>query len=666
MSIYLNLIDSIKLNFHTAPFVSICISFCFGVFSGFNLLTFNQNLIILVFTFLFSIFAFTLLKNIKLIPFISTSLIFFSLGSLYVSEQNIVGVRSNFNHSYTIGNSYIINVKEVGKKQSAWKKVIGTISHLKKGKTIIECDEDIVLFIQTKDDTIQIGDRLTLNSELTKIKNKGNPGEFDSEYFWKNKGITKIGFVSNQAYIKLGNSITWFEKWSNKSRDYLGNILSKHFEGQELAVAQALILGDRSFLDSETTSAFGNSGAMHVLAVSGLHIGIILQLILYLLKAFSKLLTRKRALFVALLFIWIYTIISGLSASVLRATFMFSVLAVSQMYGKNYNPLNGLFFTGFVLLLFNPLFLFDIGFQLSFLAMIGIFWFYKPISKSWYVKNKWLRKIWEGTAVGLAAQLLTVPLTLYYFHQFPNYFILTNIGLMLSTGLILGFGMFIFGFYWVKFIGKFSVFLLTIVLTFTLYFVQFIDGLPGSISTGFVLSWQIVIVSYLIIISFYLFKNSSSKIKISLFIVSFILTSIIIFQRFNQLNTNEICFFNHSKLTFTIKQGNQIYCFYDGDTTDLKKIDFFIKSYQKIYPGEIKYLTIKEKDWKIKSNTLNVEIKKLKMGRSIKLNDRSFYVKRNEKDTAIIDGSKTLLMPWLENGNSCEYSLNKGGIQFSF
>ena len=505
-----------------------------------------------------------------------------------------------------------------------------------------------------------------MNSALTKIKNKGNPGEFNSEYFWKNKGITKIGFVSNQAYIKLGNSISWFEKWSNKSRDYLGNILSKHFKGQELAVAQALILGDRSFLDSETTSAFGNSGAMHVLAVSGLHIGIILQLILYLLKGFSQLLTRKRALFIALLFIWIYTIISGLSASVLRATFMFTVLTVSQMFGKNYNPLNGLFFTGFVLLLFNPLFLFDIGFQLSFLAMIGIFWFYKPISKSWYVKNKWLRKIWEGTAVGLAAQLLTAPLTLYYFHQFPNYFILTNIGLMLSTGLILGFGMFIFGFYWVKFIGKLSVFLLTIVLTFTLYFVQFIDGLPGSIATGFVLNWQIVIISYLIIISFYLFKNNSSKIKICLYLLSFILISIVIFQRFNKLDRNEICFFNHSKLTFTLKQGNQIYCFYDGDSTDLKKIKFTILAYQKLYPGNLHYFSMKDRDWKLRTKNLISNVKKLKQGRLISINNHSYYIKRYENDTTHIQNAKIILMPWLEKGNSSEYLLKNGGIQFSF
>ncbi len=505
-----------------------------------------------------------------------------------------------------------------------------------------------------------------MNSPLTRIKNKGNPGEFDSEYFWKSKGITKIGFVPNKAFIKLGNSISWIDKWTLNSRNYLGGILNQHFKGQELALVQALILGDRSYLDYETTSAFGNSGAMHVLAVSGLHIGIILQMILYLLKGFSKLISKKQALIIALIIIWVYTFISGLSASVLRSTFMFSVLAVSQLSGKTYNQSNGLFFTGFILLVLNPFFLFDIGFQLSFLAMVGIFWFYQPISKIWFIKNKWLRKVWEGTAVGLAAQITTVPLTLYYFHQFPNYFILTNIGLMLSTGLILGLGMFIFAFHWIKYIGKFAVLLLLIVLIFTLQFVSFIDQLPGSTATGFTLNWTIVIISFCLIISFHLFKSYSSTLKIGLFIITILVCSFVIHDRYLNLKKNEVCFFNHSKLTFTLKKENNIYCFYDGDSTDLKKIDFLTKSYQKLYPGKIQYCSIKNRDWNLNSKNLELSIKKLKQGRLISLNNTSYYVKRYENDSTNNLNSKVILMPWLKKENRYEYALNKGGIQIPY
>jgi len=636
-----------------------------GISIGIGTLSYQQSVIFCLLSITALTIAFTLYKTNKIIPFISILLLFCSIGSLLLNENKITGNKENFKKNYKIGDSYIIDIVEVGNKTRKWKKIISTVTHLKKNNKIIDCNEDVVLFIETNKDTLQIGDKLTLNTDLNTIKNKGNPGEFDSEYFWKSKGISKIGFVSNQSYIKLGNSISWFNKWSTKSRDYLGGILSNHFKDQELAVAQALILGDRSFLDSETTQAFGNSGAMHVLAVSGLHIGIILQLILYILKGFSKIITRKKSLLIALIIIWIYTIISGLSASVLRATFMFSVLAISQIYEKNYNPINGLFFTGFVLLLINPLFLFDIGFQLSFLAMIGIFWFYKPISKIWFVKNKWLRKVWEGTAVGLLAQLVTVPLTFYYFHQFPNYFILTNIGLMLSTGLILGLGMLIFSFYWLKYIGKIAVYILNIVLIFTLGFVQFIDKLPGSVASGFVLNWKVVLISYALIISFYLFKKRRD-IQLFLYVLSFFLISFIVYQRFSHLNYSEICFYNNSKLTVSIKNKEDLFCFYNGEAKDLSKIKFIIESYIKLYPSKVHYLSIRKKDWKIQSNHLSIKISKKKNGTSIQLNGKNYFVKQYENSEDKMMEEKVICMPWVTPHFKNEYSLEKGAIRYRF
>ena len=593
-------------------------------------------------------------------------MLFTAFGNLLFNERNNPVLKKDFEANYHENDPYIAIITNCDNTKKEWSKVVVEITSLKHLNRLIPVNETAVLFIQTKGIHLSIGDKITLAATLSTIKNKGNPGEFDSEYFWKSKGITKIGFVSNKAFIKLGNSISWIDKWTLKSRNYLGGILNQHFKGQELALVQALILGDRSFLDAETTSAFGNSGAMHVLAVSGLHIGIILQMILFLLKSFSKFISKNQALIIALLLIWIYTFISGLSASVLRSTFMFSVLAISQVSGKTYNQTNGLFFTGFILLIINPFFLFDIGFQLSFLAMVGIFWFYQPISKSWFIKNKWLRKVWEGTAVGLAAQITTVPLTLSYFHQFPNYFILTNIGLMLSTGLILGLGMFIFGFHWLKYIGKFAVFLLLIVLIFTLQFVSFIDQLPGSTATGFTLNWPIVIFSFCLIISFHLFKSYSSNFKIGLFIISILLSSFVIHERYLNLKKNEVCFFNHSKLTFTLKKENNIYCFYDGDSTDLKKVHFLTKSYLKLNPGKLHYCSIKNRDWELNSKKLKLTIKKLKQGRLITFNNSSYYVKRYENDSTNYLKSKVILMPWLKRENQFEYVLNDGGVQFSF
>jgi hypothetical protein len=112
--------------------------------------------------------------------------------------------------------------------------------------------------------------------------------------------------------------------------------------------------------------------------------------------------------------------------------------------------------------------------------------------------------------------------------------------------------------------------------------------------------------------------------------------------------------------------SNDIYCFYDGDSTDLKKIDFLTKSYQKLYPGNLHYYSIKKRDWKLNSKTFRFTIKKLKQGRLITLNNISYYVKKYENDTTNNLKSKVILMPWLNKGNRFEYPLKNGGIQFLF
>ncbi len=581
-----------------------------------------------------------------------------------MNETSKSDVNARFEKKYQVGDSYLLNVLEVNNPHKQWKKVFGEIHHIKSKDEVISCHEKVVLFIETMDDTLQVGDELALNCDLLPILNKGNPGEFDSEFYYKSKGINKIGFVAKRSYIKKGNSITWITKWSLKSRDYLGDILERHFKGQELALAQALILGDRSFLDPETTTDFGNSGAMHVLAVSGLHIGIILQIILYILKYFSRLISRNQALIIALFLIWMYTFISGLSASVLRSTFMFSVLAISQLNGKNYNALNSLFFTCFVLLLINPLFLFDIGFQLSCLAMLGIFWFYQPISKWIFIRNKWLRKIWEGTAVGIAAQFVTVPLTLFYFHQFPNYFILTNIGLMFSTGLILGFGMFVFSFSWLKYFGKWAIFLLSIILFLTLEFVSFIDDLPGSVATGFQLHWGIVLFSFSVIIGIYLMKNSNEKILLGFFISAFFIVFYVTYQRYVKLNYREICFFNHAKATFIVKDCSAIFCFYDGEKADIEKLKFIINSYAKVYPGDVRYFSIHQNDWNIKRKGLSIAVNHLKTGFNIEINEQAYFLKSNSYEA--VDGlqKKNICLPWVEPSLKTDYLLKESAVRF--
>ena len=152
---------------------------------------------------------------------------------------------------------------------------------------------------------------------------------------------------------------------------------------------------------------------------------------------FSKVISKKKSLFIILLLLWLYALLTGFSPSVSRAVFMFSILGIAKSTSNSYNPINSLFFSGFILLLINPLYIYDIGFQLSYLAMLGIFIFYKPFVSMFYFNNLFLNWIWKGSIIGVSAQLMTLPITLYYFHSFPNYFLITNLGIMCVSSVLL-------------------------------------------------------------------------------------------------------------------------------------------------------------------------------------------------------------------------------------
>ncbi|MGY8927758.1 MAG: ComEC/Rec2 family competence protein, partial [Flavobacteriales bacterium] len=143
----------------------------------------------------------------------------------------------------------------------------------------------------------------------------------------------------------------------------------------QLGVGQALILGNKELLSTEIKTSFSRAGAMHVLAVSGLHVGIILAFLIFVLERFPRIFSRRAAILISILFIWIYAGITGFSPSVLRATIMFSIIVFGDVFGKQSSRFNSLGFSAFLMIVWNPLIIYDIGFQLSYLAMLGIFLF---------------------------------------------------------------------------------------------------------------------------------------------------------------------------------------------------------------------------------------------------------------------------------------------------
>jgi competence protein ComEC len=651
--------------FYRQPFGLLTISLVIGILIGFEYKESNILLPLFALTVLASALILSIRNAFNNGKFLLiTALIFMLIGMFHVQNKIHVGNEFGIENVYQKGDVVLVRLTEVGPSDKEWKKMTGEIKRIYKNETSFRVDESILLFIQGINSNHKKGDELLVSSELSPIKNTGNPGEFDAANYWNKKGFNYLSFVGEENYRVLRHyKQNWLENSLSVLQTYLSKSLENNLRGNELAIAQALILGDKSLLAAETRNSFSNTGAMHVLAVSGLHIGLIMQLLLVVLSQFSSFLSKKYAVFIVVVILWIYAIVTGLSPSVIRAVFMFSVLFISQVSGKQYDAMNVLFFTAFVLLLLNPLTLFDIGFQLSFLAMVGIFLFYKPIEKLIFVKNKVLQKVWQGTAIGFGAQLMTTPISLYYFHQFPNYFVLTNIGLMATSGLILGLGIFIFTISWWQLGAGIVGAALSLIIFISFVFIEWVEKLPGGLAQGFELPFSMVFgMSVLVLLLFLVIRKTSHKIIAYSFGLGMLI--MLVYNRNQNLIREEICVFNARQVIVTIRKNQELFCFYQAKKEDVVKVKYVVEAYLKLHPGKVRYFSMEKKNWHIQSKTTEIQTRKMDNNFVVSLNKKDYFIYLNDysKPSELVKSSQLTLigMPWIDS--KVDHSLQDGAF----
>lgn len=628
-------------SFHRFPFAFLSSFLMLGII--FNFFYESEEL-----TYLFPILAissavvFFIFKNhLKRYFILFTAVSFISIGYTVLANYN----STHFEDEKSNG-VLVLRVDEFQKKEG-WSKGVAQVCLLNEYK-LKASKKRIVFYAETKQE-INKYDVIQVATTLFPIENKNNPGDFDLQLFWKSKGIKEMCFFQEddfQFLDKVPNN-SFYDIIADLNILFI-SILATYLDGEELAIGTALILGDKSLLDSEIRNAFTSTGAMHALAVSGLHVGIMLPIFLGFFKLFGKYIKRKQAVIIVVGILWIYALMTGFSPSVIRAVFMFSVLALAQIIGRNYNPINTLFFTAFVLLILQPLYLFDIGFQLSYIAMLGIFTFNKQVSNWVQTKNKIIKFFWEGTAVGLSAQFMTVPLSLYYFHQFPNYFALANLGIMLFSGVILGGGIALFAFSFVPIINSIIGFGLFLSLYLMYQFLVWIEQLPGAVAYGFSFSFLTTIILTFVL---FLVVNQLPKTKIwkASAISFFLILGIIVYQRYENLQASHVCIFNNNQLVITVKERSKIVCFYDTPVEKLDKIKFTVSSYLKNYPGLVEYVSIHKKNAKLEVNKQNLRISKSIEGRILEIDSLKFTIHYSNKNQI---SENDLAMPWVESKQS--------------
>ncbi len=279
---------------------------------------------------------------------------------------------------------------------------------------------------------LKSGDELLLSTRISPPKNNGNPDEFDYVRYARRQGIGGTGYVASGHWQRVAQHppATFLSKALANREHILDEYRRLGFEGETFAVLSALTVGYMSELDKDLFESYSISGASHVLSLSGLHIGFLYALLLLLLRAIpggNKPMARAVRASVIILALWAFAFFTGLSPSVVRSVCMFSLFALSGLLRRESFTYNTLFATAFFMLLFSPAWLFDVGFQLSFVAVLAILWLHPRLYQSVHIRTRIGKYIWGMMSISIAAQIGTAPLVLFYFSRFSTHFLLTNL-----------------------------------------------------------------------------------------------------------------------------------------------------------------------------------------------------------------------------------------------
>lgn len=430
---------------------------------------------------------------------------------------------------------------------------------------------------------LKSGSKIIFSPQLSEIRNSGNPHEFDYRRYLSYNLIHTSDFLNTDEwdFFADGENHNIRTNFLNFRQNLIQKLENSGLTDDELGVIAALALGYRNRLSDEVRHNYASSGAMHILAVSGLHVGIVYMIIIFALSFIkNKKLIWFKVLLTVLL-IWFYAFLTGLSPSVSRAATMFSFIALSQVFKRSPGIFNSIAASAFLLLIINPLMITQIGFQLSYIAVTGIVLIFPHIYPLLSFKNYFLDKIWSLTVVSIAAQIATAPIAIFYFNQFSNYFLLTNYLLIPMASIAIYLTLSVFIFLPIAIISDFFAFVLSIVLKFMNFSTSMIESLPGSVSSNIYLNLPQVIVFYLIIIFAGVFFFGSKHYKhltatISLIIV---FVGLSLYKNFTSIDQQYIIVYNVNRASvINLIDGRDNILFADFEKANRRQLDFSAKN----------------------------------------------------------------------------------------
>jgi len=419
----------------------------------------------------------------------------------------------------------------------------------------------IVLVNVDKTSELVIDDVLYVNTGLYEIKKILNPHQFDfKDYMYKHQVYHQV-YLNEKNLLKLKPQKTFYGAAGN-IRERINSTLIKYSVSKEnLSIINALLLGQRQAISKGVYKSFTKSGTIHILAISGLHIGLLMLLLGIFFKPLSYFKRGKKLIpiFIIIL-LWMYAFITGMSASVMRAVTMFSLVTVAMYSNRVTNTYNTLVISAFLLLLFNPFYVFDIGFQLSYSAVFAIVLIKPLFDIIWKPKYYLIRKLWDVFTVTIAVQFGILPLSLFYFHQFPGLFFISNIVIIPLLGILLGIGILTLAFAYFGWIPSLLFEVFDKCISSLVSFVRFISAKESFIFTKISFNSLNLISCYVLIIGGILLWKSYSHKKLMFFFCGVICVQLVFLCNKWNYKTEELVIFNQYKTTLLAhKKGQQLY-----------------------------------------------------------------------------------------------------------
>ena len=538
------------------PIVKITFWFILGILTA-NFCCWNITALFILFGFSVVAVVITYFKTAKQLQNTSFGLLlyflFFIIGNITTIVRNDTFNNDhyiNHNLNFQSDNAYVLIITEKLKNSAKYERYYASLKSVKNknssGKILLNFKKDST----SKD--FKIGSKLQVNDQLIKNFKPNNPNQFDYGKYLEKKGVYAQIFTS-ASNVKL-NKNTEKNIWSYtaKFRDkIIGNLAKAGFKKEELAVISALILGQQQDISTEVLKDYQYAGAVHILSVSGLHVGFILLFINFILKPLPK---NKYGNFIRLITVlvslWLFAFVAGLAPSVVRSAVMFSFVAIGMFLNRETNIFHSLVVSLFLILLFQPMFLFDIGFQLSYTALFFILWLQPMLQSLWQPKNKIIIYFWDIITVSFAAQIGAMPLSIYYFHQFPGLFFITNLVLIPCLMVIMALGVLLMLLAYFNYIPAILCKTVEFSITFSNLFIKKIGSVESFVLKDIPLSFSLLIVSYLLIFSWVLWFKKPNYFKLVIAITSvFVFQIVYISTNIFEQNKEELIVFNVKKNT---------------------------------------------------------------------------------------------------------------------